>query len=93
MKNEPVLTYTGLGGLVSAVIMMGFAMAVSLGWLTLVPEQMSAIEQFIGAVVALVVVVAPPLVGAVIARNKVTPVSNPRMANGQPAMLVPRDEA
>jgi hypothetical protein len=92
MKNDPVLTYTGLGGLVSAVIMMGFAMAVSLGWVALAPDQMTAIEQFVGAVIGLVVVIAPPIVGAFLARKKVTSIENPRMPDGAPAMLVYRDE-
>lgn len=89
MNREPVMAYTGIGAAVSAVVMLGLAMAVSLGWIRLDPSQMGAIEAFVAAVIALLGLVAPPLVGAWLARAKVTPVSNPHTALGEPAALVP----
>jgi hypothetical protein len=73
MKNEPVLTYTGIGTVISTTIMLGLAMAVSLGWIRLEPEQMTAIEKFIGALIGLIIMIVPPMTGAWLARNKVTP--------------------
>jgi len=73
MKNEPVLTYTGIGTAISTTIMLGLAMAVSLGWIRLEPEQMTAIEKFIGALIGLIIMIVPPMTGAWLARNKVTP--------------------
>ena len=89
MKNQPVLAYASIGAAVSAVIMLGLSMSVSLGWLTLDIKQMGSIEAFVGAVIALGTLIAPPLIGAWLAGKKVTPVAHPRMPDGQPAALVP----
>lgn len=64
MDKEPVLTFTGIGAAVSTVLMMGLAMAVSLGWLTINQEQMASIENFVTAAIALAIMIAPPMVGA-----------------------------
>jgi len=89
MKSEPVLSAQAMAAAVSAVIMLGLGMAVSLGWLVLAPDQMGAIEKFVGAVLALAVLVGPQLVAAFWARGRVTPVADPRTQDGQPAAIVP----
>ena len=89
MKSEPVLSAQAMAAAVSAVIMLGLGMAVSLGWLVLAPDQMGAIEKFVGAVLALAVLVGPQLVAAFWARGRVTPVADPKTQDGQPAAIVP----
>lgn len=71
MDKEPVLTFTGIGAAVSTVLMMGLAMAVSLGWLTINQEQMASIENFVTAAIAPVIMVAPPMVGAWFGKRQV----------------------
>ena len=71
MQNNPVVGAQGIAAAVSAVTMLGLGMAVSLGWLVLDTTQMSAIEKFIGAVLALGVLIAPQLVAAFWARRQV----------------------
>ena len=93
MKTEPVVSAQAIAAAVSAVIMLGLGMAVSLDWLKLDTEQMGAIERFVTALLALAVLIAPQLVAALWARGKVTPVAAPKMADGQPAALVPLPEA
>ena len=88
MSKDPVVNSTYIAGAVQAVIMLGIGMAVSLGWVTLNPEQMGSIEKFVTALLALVVLVAPQLVAAFWARNRVTPIADPKV-NGEPAALVP----
>ncbi|MFN8470173.1 MAG: hypothetical protein U0X20_31755 [Caldilineaceae bacterium] len=88
MSKDPVVNSTYIAGAVQAVIMLGIGMAVSLGWVTLNPEQMGSIEKFVTALLALVVLVAPQLVAAFWARNRVTPIADPKV-DGQPAALVP----
>lgn len=88
MKNSPVVAYTSIGAAVSAVIMLGLGMAVSLGWISLNPDQMGSVQAFVTAVIALVTLVVPPLVGAWLAQKKVTPIAAPKL-DGQPAALVP----
>jgi hypothetical protein len=68
MKNEPVLTAAGLSGFVMAVV----AMAVSMGWVRLTPEQIGAVQ----AVVIPLAVFVVPLAAAWWARGKVTPVAS-----------------
>jgi fumarate reductase subunit D len=88
MTREPVLSAQAIAAAVSAVIMLGLGMAVSLGWMNLNTEQMGTIEKFVGAVLGLAVLVAPQLVAAFWARGKVTPTADPKI-NGEPAALVP----
>lgn len=88
MTREPVLSAQGIAAAVSAVIMLGLGMAVSLGWINLNDTQMGSIEKFVTALLALLVLVAPQLVAAFWARKRVTPISDPKI-NGEPAALVP----
>lgn len=89
MTREPVLSAQAIAAAVSAVIMLGLGMAVSLGWLSLNSDQMGSIEKFVGAVLGLAVLVAPQLVAAFWARKQVTPVAAPKTASGEPAAIVP----
>ena len=89
MTREPVLSAQGIAAAVSAVIMLGLGMAVSLGWINLNSDQMGTIEKFVGAVLGLAVLVAPQLVAAFWARKQVTPVAAPKTASGEPAVIVP----
>lgn len=89
MKSEPVLSAQAIAAAVSAVIMLGLGMAVSLGWLSISTDQMSSIEKFIGAVLALLVLVGPQLVAAIWARRQVTPLAAPKTSAGEPAAIVP----
>ncbi len=88
MSKDPVVNSTYIAGAVQAVIMLGIGMAVSLGWLTLNPEQMGSIEKFITALIALAVLIAPQIIAAFWARKQVTPLAAPRL-DGQPAAIVP----
>ncbi len=89
MTKDPVVNSTYIAGAVQAVIMLGLGMAVSLGWLTLNPEQMGSIEKFVTALIALAVLIAPQVIAAFWARKQVTPVAAPRTATGEPAVIVP----
>jgi hypothetical protein len=91
VKSEPVLSAQGIAAAVSAVIMLGLGMAVSLGWVTLAPDQMGAIETFVGALLALAVLVAPQLIAAYWASKKVTPLAAPKTADGE--TLIPMSAA
>jgi len=88
MTREPVLSAQAIAAAVSAVIMLGLGMAVSLGWLSLNDTQMGTIEKFVGALLALCVLVGPQLVAAFWARKQVTPLASPQL-DGQPAAIVP----
>ena len=74
IQNEPVLT----AGAIVGAIMATLAALVALGVIDITPEQMSAVEKALGAILALVL----PVVGAWIARRYVTPVANPRDNDG-----------
>ena len=78
-RNEPVIW-----GAITSFILAGVAMAVALGWFNLDTTQMGAVELFVMAAVGLAAILVPMIV----ARSKVTPVSNPKTADGQPAQLV-----
>ncbi len=93
MTREPVLSAQAIAAAVSAVIMLGLGMAVSLGWLSLNSDQMGSIEKFVGALLALCVLVGPQLVAAFWARRLVTPTAAPKTADGQPAAIVPLAQA
>lgn len=85
MKTEPVLT----AGAIAGVVMAFLAMAVSLGWLRLDDAQMGAIQAFVLPVLGLVL----PVVAALWARGRVTPLADPHTADREPAVLVSRVEA
>ena len=89
MTREPVLSAQAIAAAVSAVIMLGLGMAVSLGWINLNDTQMGSIEKFVGALLALAVLVGPQLVAAFWARGKVTPTAAPKTATGEDAVIVP----
>ena len=89
MSKEPVISAQAIAAAVSAVIMLGLGMAVSLGWISLNDTQMGSIEKFVGALLALCVLVGPQLVAAFWARRKVTPLSAPKTATGETAVIVP----
>lgn len=71
MQNNPVVGAQGVAAAVSAVIMLGLGMAVSLGWISLDTSQMSSIEKFVGAVLGLAILVGPQLVAAFWANRRV----------------------
>ena len=83
MNREPVVTAAAIAGIVMAFL----AMAVSLNWLALTPEQMETIQAFILPALGLLL----PVAAALFARSKVTPVAAPKAADGTPAVLVPAD--
>lgn len=72
MRNEPVLTAQAVTAVISALLVM----AVSLGWVTLDTTQQAAVMAF---------VVAAVNIGAgLLARSRVTPIANPKAADGTP---------
>ncbi|NIQ12713.1 MAG: hypothetical protein GWN55_04275 [Phycisphaerae bacterium] len=62
-------------------------MLVSLGVIPWNSEQIASVNNFIVAFVALAALVVPMY----LARRVVTPVSDPRLADGQPAQLVKKE--
>lgn len=70
LQNEPVVTAASIASLVSAIIIL----ARSLGWLSLTDEQFQNLMT--------VVVLALPVLGALWARRKVTPIANPKDNEG-----------
>ena len=89
MSREPVISAQAIAAAISAVIMLGLGMAVSLGWISLDGTQMGSIEKFVGALLALAVLIGPQLVAAFWARKQVTPLAAPRTATGEDAVIVP----
>lgn len=83
IKNEPVMT----AGAVIGAIMAVLTALVALDVISITPEQISAVEAVLVAVVPLLL----SLIGAVVARRYVTPVANPRNNAGE--QLVPADNA
>ena len=67
--------------------MAGLTMAVSLGWLRLDEAQMQAVQGFILPLAGLLL----PILAALWARGKVTPVDDPRTESGEPAAIVPAE--
>lgn len=92
MTRNPVTVPSGIVAAISTTIMLGLGMAVSLHWLSLDPDQMGAIEKFVLAILGLLIPIAPFLV-ALWSRTKVTPVADPHLPGGEPAALVPRQQA
>ena len=76
-QREPVM----IGGLVTAVLEMFIMMAMQMGWITWDTGQLASFNNFIVALVALLVAVVPIGV-AYFARKKVTPVADPRAGDG-----------
>lgn len=91
-QPQPVVNSTYVASAVQVMIMAGLGMAVQVGWLTLSPEQLGSIENFIKAFLALAVLIAPQIIAAFWARQRVTPIASPRI-DGQPAAIVPLAQA
>ncbi len=72
LQNEPVVTAASIASLISAIIIL----ARSLGWLPLTDEQFQNLMT--------VVVLALPVMGALWARRKVTPLARPHDNDGFP---------
>ena len=77
MKREPV----AIAALVVAVLEMLIMMALTMGWVSWNTEQVASFNNFVVALMALLVAVVP-LVGAYFARAKVTPIADPRNGDG-----------
>ncbi len=92
-EPQPVVNSTYIAAAVQAVIMLGLGMAVSLGWINLSGDQMGAVEKFITAVIGLAVLIAPQIIAAFWARQRVTPLASPRTADGRPAAIIPLAQA
>ncbi len=84
MNFDPVV----VSGAIVGLIMAGLAMAVSLKWINLDDTQMSSVQAFVVALVGLAV----PIVAALILRRQVTPISNPKTKDGEPAVLIPQSQ-
>lgn len=82
ITREPVM----IGGLVVAVLEAFIFMALQMGWITWDTEQVASFNNFVVALIALGAVVIP-LAGAYIARAKVTPIADPRDADGNVVRL------
>jgi fumarate reductase subunit D len=83
MQREPVM----ISGLVTAVLEAFIMLALQMGWISWDEAQVASFNNFIVALMALGAVIVP-LLAAYFARNRVTPVADPRTADGQPAQLV-----
>ena len=84
MKREPV----AIAALVVAVLEMFIMMALTMGWISWDSGQVASFNNFVVALAALGVAVIP-LAGAYFARARVTPIADPRGADG--VQLVVRD--
>lgn len=83
ITREPVL----IGGLVVAVLEAFIMMALQMSWISWDTEQVASFNNFVVALIALGAVIVP-LAGAYIARARVTPIADPRMGDGDAAVLV-----
>ena len=79
VQNEPVVTAASVAALVSAIILWARLM----GWLPMTDEQFNALM--------VVVTLALPIIGALIARRFVTPLASPKDNAGN--ALVPQQDA
>ena len=84
MKREPV----AIAALVVAMLETFIFMALTMGWISWDSNQVASFNNFVVALMALLVVVVP-LAGAYFARARVTPIADPR--NGDGVQLVVRD--
>jgi len=85
-SNEPVM----LSGLFITLAESTVLLAIQMGWLTWDSEQIASFNNFVVALIALLAV-AIPLTLSWFARGKVTPLSNPKTADGKPAHLVEKE--
>ena len=77
MKREPV----AIAALIVAMLETFIFMALTMGWITWNTEQVASFNNFVVALMALLVAVIP-LAGAYFARAKVTPIADPRDGDG-----------
>ena len=77
MKREPV----AIAALIVAVLEMFLMMALTMGWISWDSNQMASFNNFVVALMALLVVIVP-MVGAYFARARVTPIADPRDGDG-----------
>ena len=87
LTREPVM----IGGLVTALFGALVLFMMQMGLLSWNAEQLASFNNLIAALVALAVPLAP-LVVAYFVRRKVTPVADPRTADGDPAVLLMKTE-
>ena len=93
MNQEPVRNAAAVGLLVQAAVMALVTMAASFGWITVNPEQMSAVEKAVASIIALATLAAP-FVAALWARARVVPVAKlPPAAQAQLQAGAPVDPA
>ncbi len=71
MQSNPVISAQAIAAGVSAVVMAFLAMLVSLGVISLNPQQMDSVQTFLTAAGALAVIVVPQLVAAFWAKRQV----------------------
>lgn len=83
IQREPVM----IGGLLVAVLQMFFVMAIQLGWLDWNSDQIASVNNFIVALVQLLVL-GIPIIVAYFIRNRVTPVADPRTPDGEEAVII-----
>ena len=76
VNQEPVRNANAIALAVQGTVLALLTAAASLGWITINPEQMGAIEKALAAVLALAVLVVPPVVATFWARSKVVPVAS-----------------
>ena len=76
MKSKPIVT----AGAVVLLINTFLLMAVALGWFALTGEQLTRVNGFLIALMAIVF----PAVGAWWANRNVTPLADPRAPDGEP---------
>lgn len=91
LESQPVLSAHAIAAAAQAAIVAIVTMLASLGWISVNPEQMGAIERMLAAVGALLVLVVPQTLALLWARQQVTPTANPRTESGEPALIVPAD--
>lgn len=93
VKSQPVVSAAAIAAAVQAAIMAIVAMAVSLEWVRLDPEQMGAVERTLTALGALAVLVVPQIAAALWSRQQVTTLADPHTQGGEPAVLLPLAQA
>ena len=76
VNQEPVRNANAIALAVQGTVLALLTAAASMGWITINPEQMGAIEKALAAVLALAVLVVPPVVATFWARSKVVPLAS-----------------
>ena len=84
LGREPVMIAAGV-----TAVMAALGMLVALDVIDLSNTQLASIETFLQALAAVLAVMVP-LVAAWLARDKVTPMSDPRTNDGQPGQIIER---